>query len=56
MISQRVDTRVAADAEKLRRRADLYRRLASLARNPDTAGRLTQLAQRFAAQADETRP
>ena len=53
MISQRVDSYEPADAERLRRRADLYRRLASLARDPDTAGRLNGLARKFAAEAGD---
>ena len=39
------------DGDHLRRRAELYFRLASLARKADTAERLQALAHRFAAEA-----
>jgi len=39
------------DRNRLLKWADLYARLASVARNPETAARLDTLARRFAAQA-----
>ena len=41
--------------EILLRRADLYVRLASIARSPETAERLSRLAERFAAEAEALR-
>ncbi len=44
------------DRNRLLRRADLYFRLASLARNPETAARLDGLARRFSAEAATPAP
>ena len=44
------------DRNRLLKWAHLYARLASVARNPETAARLDVLARRFAAQADGGAP
>ncbi len=51
MTSDLVRSLGGEDQKRLLRRADLYFRLASLARNPETAARLDGLARRFSAEA-----
>ena len=50
------ESAVGGDRNRLLKWAELYARLAMVARKPETSARLEMLARRFAAQADNAPP